>query len=136
MSDSLKINLVMLIDDSDIDLFIQRKVVELTGFASQVKAYINPKEALNHLSVATKEQLPELILLDLNMPIMDGFAVLQALEALPEQVANNCKVVVLTSSNSAKDRQKATDYHFVKGFLSKPLSEASIAELKNMMHPN
>jgi two-component system, NarL family, nitrate/nitrite response regulator NarL len=125
---------LMLIDDSDIDLFIQQKVVEITSFALRVSAFLSPQEALDYLVKANPEQLPELIFLDLNMPIMDGFAVLDEMSSHPSTILHNYKVVILTSSNSLKDKEKAKDYAFVKGFISKPLTEVQIDHVRQLMH--
>ena len=124
---------LMLIDDSDIDLFIQQKVVEITSFALRVSAFLSPKEALNYLIKANPEQLPELIFLDLNMPIMDGFAVLDEMSLHPSTMLDKYKVVILTSSTSLKDKEKAKEYAFVKGFISKPLSEVKIDHVRLLM---
>jgi CheY-like chemotaxis protein len=124
---------LMLIDDSDIDLFIQQKIVEITSFADQISTFISPQEALDYLLQADPEQIPELIFLDLNMPLMDGFEVLERMKNHPNALAANYQVVILTSSNSLKDKEKATNYPFVKGFISKPLSEESLNALGGEM---
>jgi len=124
---------LMLIDDSDIDLFIQQKIVEITSFADHISTFLSPQEALDYLLQSDPEQIPELIFLDLNMPLMDGFEVLEKMRSHPLALAGNYQVVILTSSNSLKDKEKATNYPFVKGFISKPLSEESLKVLSNEM---
>ena len=94
----------VLIDDSDIDLFIQRRFLEVYDFSNELLLYKSADEALNWLKNATIDDAPEIIFLDLNMPEVDGFSFLKNFKDLPEPIRSQSKIVVLTSSNSAKDR--------------------------------
>ncbi|HMP99607.1 MAG TPA: response regulator [Cyclobacteriaceae bacterium] len=129
MGSGPKIAHLMLIDDSDIDLFVEQKVVEMAGFASRVSSYISPAEALDSLQKASTSELPDLILLDLNMPVMDGFALLEAISQSPNKILEKLRVIILTSSNSPQDQERAKNYPNVIGFMSKPLTVQSIGGL-------
>lgn len=120
------VDLVVLIDDSDIDLFVQRRFIELSGFARKVLTFRSSREALKHLSDRPKE-VPDVIFLDLNMPEIDGFAFLEQYDV---QVKNTqTRIVILTSSSSALDRDRAATFSTVVGFLSKPLTEGNLSEI-------
>jgi two-component system nitrate/nitrite response regulator NarL len=121
------VDLVVLIDDSDIDLFVQRRFIELSGFAKRVLTFRSSREALNHLSDANLEDHPDLIFLDLNMPEIDGFSFLEQYSKLVQGVPT--KIIILTSSSSALDRDRAATYGSVIGFLSKPLTEGNLLEI-------
>jgi CheY-like chemotaxis protein len=121
------VDLVVLIDDSDIDLFVQRRFIELSGFAHNVMTFRSSREALNYLSDSNLKEFPDLIFLDLNMPEIDGFSFL---EQYNDKVKNSpTRIIILTSSSSALDRDRAATYGNVIGFLSKPLTESNLAEI-------
>lgn len=119
-----------LIDDSDIDLFIQRRFLEVYNFSDSLVLYKSASEALQWLRNVNGDDPPDVIFLDLNMPEVDGFSFLKSFEELPEGIQKNCKIVVLTSSNSAKDREEAFSHDNVIHFITKPLKQADIEELK------
>ena len=123
----------VLIDDSDIDLFIQRRFLEVYEFSKQLLLYKSASEALNWLRKLNGEAPPDVIFLDLNMPEIDGFAFLNSFNELPEKIINKSRIVVLTSSNSLQDRDLAFKNKNVIKFITKPLKQADIEELKKMI---
>lgn len=121
------VEFVVLIDDSDIDLFVQRRFIELSGFARRVVTFRSSREALNYLSDSNLKEYPDLIFLDLNMPEVDGFSFL---EQYNKSVTNSpTRIIILTSSSSALDRDRAATFGNVIGFLSKPLTESNLMEI-------
>jgi len=126
----------MLIDDSDIDLFIQRRFLEVYNFSTELLLYKSAEEALSWLRKATIKQAPDIIFLDLNMPEVDGFSFLKNFKDLPEPIKAKSKIVVLTSSNSAKDRTQAFTFKNVIQFITKPLKQTDIEELRKLITEN
>lgn len=123
---------VLLVDDEEIDLFINEKIMTTSNFAKNVHKTESGRVALEYLKkVQGTEAFPELIFLDLNMPIMNGFDFLASLERLNE-FGENCKVVILTSSASDDDRTRAMKYGMVTKFISKPINDILLRELKKM----
>ncbi len=98
-------------------------VLNQNGFCNEAKAQCNPKDALTFLSTASEEKLPEIIFLDINMPDMDGFAFLEEFEKLPDNVHKKSKIVMLSSSDSFKDLNRANKNKYVRRFLNKPLTQ-------------
>ena len=131
---SESVELVVLIDDSDIDLFVQKRFIEISAFARNILVFQSARKALQLLTTPGQRR-PDLIFLDLNMPEMDGFAFLEELAKLPQQNVRT-KVVILTSSSSAPDKARAATFPSVVSFISKPLSEKRLVELKQLVGLN
>jgi CheY-like chemotaxis protein len=126
----------VLIDDSDIDLFIQRRFLEVYNFSNELVLYKSAEAALDWLQGINGEAAPDIIFLDLNMPESDGFSFLQSFIALPEKIKTKSKIVVLTSSNSVKDKEQAFTFKNVIQFITKPLKQSDIEELKRLISAN
>jgi two-component system, NarL family, nitrate/nitrite response regulator NarL len=126
----------VLIDDSDIDLFIQRRFLEVYNFSGELLLYKSAAEALRWLMALDGETPPDVIFLDLNMPEVDGFNFLESFETLPETIRKRSKIVVLTSSNSSQDRDQAFKNKNVIQFITKPLKQSDIENLKSLIARN
>lgn len=96
-------------------------------------SYKSAEEALISLHNYNGTEPPEIIFLDLNMPNMDGFAFLERFQALPEELRKKVRIVVLTSSNSQKDRDQVFSYKNVIQFVTKPIKQSDIEELKKIV---
>lgn len=123
------VNTTVLIDDSDIDLFIQRRFLEVYHFSKKLISYKSAEDALTWLRDMNGEIPPDVIFLDLNMPNVDGFSFLESFKNLPQSIRDKSRIVVLTSSNSQKDRDKAFRHQNVIQFVTKPLKQSDIEDL-------
>jgi CheY-like chemotaxis protein len=126
------IDLVMLVDDNDTDNFISKRIIEITKFAKRVEVKGSGKAALDYLreNQTSPENLPSLIFLDINMPIVDGFVFLYEFEKFNEVVRNKCKVIILSSSDNKRDIDKIVNNNHVIKFITKPLTEVALDEIK------
>ncbi|MEK6478926.1 response regulator [Catalinimonas sp. 4WD22] len=122
----IKFNKVMLVDDDEVSNFITTEILNTINLADYILVATNGKEALELLHYPSENKTeqdidccPDLIFLDLNMPVMDGFEFLEACELCE---GDKIKVVVLTSSTNQKDIEEARKYPQVKYYLSKPLT--------------
>jgi CheY-like chemotaxis protein len=114
----------MLVDDNEIDNIINEKIIESNDFAETILVFQTGRDGLDYL-IAHKDKvdaLPEIIFLDINMPIMDGFQFLDEFEKLDANVLNKCKIIMLSSSISPKDIDRAASSKHVKKYLNKPLN--------------
>lgn len=114
---------VMLIDDNHLDNYFNKSLMEKDRFAKQIVIHEGGKSALDFLCKATEEDLPDLILLDINMPEMDGFEFLDQFRNLPDPIIKKCRIIMLSTSESFKDLNRANKNRFVCKFLNKPLTE-------------
>lgn len=126
-----KLNKVLLVDDDYISNFLNKLLIRDMNLTDKTFFASNGEEALDFIRencVITEgkedDNTIDLILLDINMPVMDGFEFLEEYNKI-ENKRNNIYIVMLTSSSDYKDMQEAKKYN-VSGFLNKPLTEEKI----------
>lgn len=124
-----KYKYVMLIDDAELDNFINQKIIEASYFSEKIfvnTSGVSALEFLKNLLVTNNlkpEMFPEVIFIDINMPIMDGFQFTQNLLQMPAAKTLSPKLVILTSSVSPQDKVKAEQISKNITFLNKPLTK-------------
>ncbi len=123
----------ILIDDSEIDLFIHRRFLEVCNFSKELISYKSAENALDYLRNLNGETAPNIIFLDLNMPLVDGFKFLTLFAQLPEKITNQSRIVVLTSSNSVTDRQQVFEHKNVIQMITKPIKQSDIEALRTLV---
>lgn len=126
-----KLHSVLLIDDDDTSNFITRRLLTRMKMSDNLNIASNGREALEFLQHLHEQDAtyPELILLDLNMPLVNGWEFLEAYEGFPQEARDNTKVVILTTSLYDKDQAKAHASPYVKDFLEKPLTDKKIEHI-------
>lgn len=130
MSASSRYPVVMLIDDNELDNFVNKKLIENENFAGQVVIQPSGISALEYLKKPSGGgEIPDLIFLDIMMPHMDGFGFLEEFEKLGDAVKKKSKVIMLSTSESFKDLNKANQNKYVYKFLNKPLSKSVLDAL-------
>jgi CheY-like chemotaxis protein len=120
---------VMLIDDNEIDNFINQKMIEGCGFSTNVYVHTSGKSALEFYQNLLRAEnipadlFPKVIFLDINMPMMDGFQFLEEFRKLATSPHGPVKIIMLTTSINPIDIEKANAGKLVSKFLNKPLTQ-------------
>lgn len=132
---TFKYTTVMLIDDNEMDNFINQKIIEANSFADKVYTNTNGLSALeflNNLYVQKEnlnEMLPEVIFVDLNMPLINGFQFIEKFYEMPKEFVKTSRIVILTSSLNAEDKEIAKRLRPNIIFLNKPLTQESLSSI-------
>ncbi|UQN08672.1 response regulator [Deinococcus sp. QL22] len=121
---------LMLVEDNPADVFLIQTALELSDVAIQLSVAWNGQDALEQLWKLPEEQQPNLILLDLNMPRMNGFELLAAVRADPALA--HLAVVMLTTSNAAADVERAYALQ-VNSYISKPANLEEFLQLIELL---
>jgi CheY-like chemotaxis protein len=120
---------ILLVDDNPMDLLIHTRLLQRMHICKQVYTLTSGREALDYLEVcAEKRTLPELLLLDVDMPLMNGFQFLQQWEGKHLPGRQGVRIVLLTSSIANRDRQQGQLYR-LHGYLQKPLTPEKLLAL-------
>lgn len=129
------VDLVMLVDDNDTDNFISKRIIEITGFAKRIEVKNSGKSALEYLrdNQSNQDNIPNVIFLDINMPVVDGFAFLYEFDMFSDLVKSKAKIIILSSSDNKRDIDKIVNNNHVINFITKPLTEVSLEEVKKLL---
>ena len=123
---------VLLVDDNELDNFINHKTIEASLFAETIYTATNGKSAIDfirNLLLMDDARYPEVIFVDLNMPLMDGFQFIEYCRNEPLIAEKKIRLVVLTSSLNDQDKEKVAAYMRGIKFLNKPLTEKMLEVL-------
>ncbi len=128
-----KIETICIIDDDEIyQLFTKKSVLRIND-RYEILSYINGRNAVQGLQqrLDANTAMPDLILLDINMPVMDGWQFMEAFLAMKPQIQKAITIYIVSSSIAPSDKDKANSYAAIAGFISKPLD---IETLQKLLH--
>ena len=116
----------LLIDDNPLDNYINTKIISRSNFATEILAIESPEEALELLRAGKFR--PDIIVLDIRMPVMDGFDFLDKYEKLDID-KDQIEIVMLTSSINPGDMERAKHYKHVRKYITKTLTPDILLQL-------
>jgi len=117
----------LLIDDNYIDNFVTRRILEASNFADQVIVSQSATEAIE--SLRSGEVMPDVIFLDIRMPMMGGFEFLQEYDKIDIVNKNDIKIFMLSSSLDPTDMRKSMNNKYITQFIHKPLTQKALDEI-------
>lgn len=126
-----EVNKLYLIDDDEIFQFITKKVIEHTNLVQKIEVFNNGQETIDYIKSYQQnpEKLPDVILLDLTMPILDGWGFLEEYHKLNIQTNKQIHIYIVTSSIDPADYEKANSVSEVTDFVIKPVTKDKFQEL-------
>ena len=130
-----KVNIACVIDDDPIFVFGVKKVMDMVDFCHRLLVFSNGQEALDNFKnmISSNSDFPDVILLDLNMPILDGWQFLEQFTQIP--FCKKFTLYIASSSVDPEDTLRAESYEIVKDYINKPISlnklKTILNELKN-----
>ena len=130
-----KLKCVLLVDDDEAVNFINRMVLSRVDCAERIDIAENGMEAIRYLEAQAVQGAPqpELIFLDINMPLLNGWEFLDKYIELKEKLQAEASIVMLTTSSNPDDRSRAESMTEVKAFVSKPLTVEKLEGIMAMI---
>jgi CheY-like chemotaxis protein len=123
---------LLLVDDDEINNFLLKHLLRKSNYALNISAFTSPVEALIYMKQCHADlKKIDLLLLDVNMPVLTGWEVLNDLRLNGITMMEDIKIYMLSSSVHATDLDKAKEYQEVSGFISKPISMEILSDIFN-----
>lgn len=120
----MKKKIIWIIDDDTIYQTIIHKLILKSDVFSAHSSFLNGKEAINTLNniLENNDHLPDIILLDINMPIMDGWEFMEEIKMIKSKISKQIIIYIVSSSIALEDRNKSKTYKDIYGYIPKPVS--------------
>lgn len=122
---------LLLVDDDEIIVYLTQRIISETKLVELMNVFRNGKEAYDYISENRKnpDALPEIIFLDISMPIMNGWEFLDHFHKIKPEVEKSITIYVITSSTSSEDMNRARQISEVHDYLIKPVTKANFIEI-------
>lgn len=126
-----KVKRICLIDDDHIFVYGAKRLMREINFAEELSVFQNGQDALNYFESQSQDSkdLPAIIFLDLNMPVMNGWEFLDAFLNLPGIPARDIAIYIMSSSVDPRDLEKIQSHPYIKNYILKPLTTEDLQGL-------
>ena len=125
-----------LIDDDKLGIYLTEQLLRAEGFSNSICTFQSAREALDTLVQEKEETTPRVVFLDLNMPLMNGWQFLDALNPYRARLLGRCFIYILTSSLALTDLEKSRHYDLVAGLIHKPIDSGEIRAIQSQLLPD
>ncbi|RSK29518.1 response regulator [Hymenobacter metallilatus] len=122
-----------LIDDDSLSIYLTEQLLRAEEFSTVIHTFQSASQALQRL-VQEKEPPPQVVFLDLNMPVMNGWQFLDALAPYEDKLLGRCHIYILTSSLALSDLEKSKEYDLVSGLIHKPIDTEEIRAIQSQLN--
>jgi len=125
---------VMVIDDSPLERFLAETIIKNSQFGEEVISFNSAVEGLAYLESleSDPERFPDVLFVDIQMPLMNGFQFLDKFMEFPDAIKHKCKIVMYSSTLDDKDYIRMRRYPVIRKFLTKPLSEEMLRRIDSL----
>lgn len=126
-----KVETIGIVDDDGVYRFTTEKYIQMLNLPVRVLHFKDAEEAFLYLkdNAQNAHNIPDILFLDLNMPIMDGWDFLQEYEGLKPEIAKEVRIYLVSSSTDDRDYDRSKEFASVSGYITKPISEKHLEEL-------
>ena len=120
----MKKKIIWVVDDDAIYQTIIQKLIKKAGVFSAHSSFMNGKEAINTLTntIEESEYLPDIILLDIHMPVMDGWEFMEEIKIIKSKISKKIIIYIVSSSIAVEDKNKSKTFIDIIGYIPKPIS--------------
>ncbi|MES2590773.1 MAG: response regulator [Bacteroidota bacterium] len=125
----MKNKTICIIDDEEIIQFIVKTIIESLNSGINVMSYKNGEEALLALKQLSHDELPDIILLDINMPVMGGWQFLDEFVKIKADIDKKIAIYILSSSNAPGDKIRSKVYEDIAGYINKPIAADKLKQI-------
>jgi CheY-like chemotaxis protein len=128
-----KIDIAFIVDDDQIYVFGLKKLLAINNLCKNILVFENGEKALNYITpiMSNGDELPDIILLDLNMPVMDGWEFLDEFTKIKPKLNKKIEIYMVSSSINPADMEKAKQYEELTDYLIKPISIDELSKVFN-----
>ena len=129
-------HIVCLIDDDKVYQYTAKMILETTGLTNDIKTFFNGKEAIDFLSDPDNQQvdiIPDVIFLDINMPIMNGWNFLQSFDEIRKNLPKKVIIYVVSSSVDESDIHRSKNFESVTDYIIKPINREKYRQLLSIL---
>ncbi len=130
---------ILLVDDDEVYLFVTKKILNNLSEDILINSFTDGEQAIEYINLCLEKsvELPEVILLDINMPFMDGWGFLSEFKKMkPALTDQDVSIFMVTSSNDPNDIKKAHDFEEITGYVIKPVLEDKLTEILTEVYKN
>ena len=122
---------ILIVDDSELQRVITEMVIKKSRSAVRIVSFPSATDALDHLRTLENHnsKFPDVIFLDIHMPIMDGFDFLDKYLEFSDDIRSQCKIVMLSATDSDADHDRIQGYPVVYKFINKPMTNKALNDL-------